>query len=375
MNAPCVLWGPSGKGEPMTTKVRWLRDLLAVVGLSALGPAVVLSGIDGSPLRTALVAPLVVFLPGYALVAALYPERYRERDGATAAGTRPVSLPSATDPGLPPAARVALSAAASVALVPGVAFFFNFVAPTIRVVPVLVALVGLTFVFAALAMIRRHRVAPENRFSAPSVRGLAAGAGRFVRTHERSYAGSSAFRATSRRDLLLNLAVIAGVLVFAGSVGFAFVSVGGADAADSTAFTEFYLTTRTDGGEYVARDYPRAFGDGADPVYVTIANREGETRTYTVVVELQRVDRTPSGTAVVEERRLDQFGRRVAAGETVRIEHRPATTRTGPDLRVRYLLYVGDPPAEPSADNAYRYVQLWLPGGDRDQDRAPGGTA
>lgn len=356
----------------MATHARWLGDLLAVVALSALAVAVVLSGVGGSILRTALVAPLVVVLPGYALVASLYPERYRPREGASAAAeSRIVAPPTATGPGLPPAARLALSVAASVALVPAVAFAFNFLSPTIRVVPVMMALVGLTFAFAAVAMIRRHGVDAEDRFSTPPLRELAGGVGRYVRTKRPNYSASSAYRATSRRDVLLNLAVVAGVLVFVGSVGFAFASVSlGADAG-SQEFTEFYLTTRTSDGEYVARDYPRQFGSGADPVYVTIANREGAPRTYAVVVELQRVERTPDGATVVEETRLDGFSRQVAADETVRVAHRPATTRTGPDLRVRYLLYVGEPPADPDADSAYRSVQLWLSG----DARVPGGAA
>ncbi|MFB6165585.1 MAG: DUF1616 domain-containing protein [Haloarculaceae archaeon] len=357
----------------MATHARWLRDLLAVVALSVLSGVVVLSGLDGSPLRTTLVAPLVVFLPGYALVAALYPHRYRApEDASVAAGSHAVTPPTVGGPGLPPTARLGLSVAASVALVPAVAFLLDLLSSTIRVVPVLVALVGVTFVCASVAMVRRRGVDAADRFTAPSLGAATDLLRRYFHTGRRNYAPSSAYRATSRRDVLLNLAVVAGVLVFVGSAGFAFAAVtGGADATDASTFTELYLTTRTSDGDYVARDYPRRFGPDATPVYVTITNHEGGPRNYTVVVQLQRVDRSSNGTTVVERTRLGRFGRQVGDGETVRVASHPSTTRSGPDLRVRYLLYVGDPPADPNADTADRYVQLWLSG----DSRGSGGTA
>jgi len=33
---------------------------------------------------------------------------------------------------------------------------------------------------------------------------------------------------------------------------------------------------------------------------------------------------------------------------------------TGENLRVQYLLYRGDPPAEPTQENAYRSLHLWV---------------
>ena len=58
--------------------------------------------------------------------------------------------------------------------------------------------------------------------------------------------------------------------------------------------------------------------------------------------------------AVLESARSN----RVDSGETWQTEHDLVSTMTGQELRVSYLLYVGEPPAEPTTENADQSLQL-----------------
>jgi uncharacterized membrane protein len=101
---------------------------------------------------------------------------------------------------------------------------------------------------------------------------------------------------------------------------------------------------------------------------VGIGNQEHEQVEYTVVVQLQRVEivnesgATTNGTTVrvLEERGLQRFQAELAHNETWHNQHTVTPTMTGEGLRLQYLLYRGDPPAEPSAETAYRELHLWV---------------
>jgi uncharacterized membrane protein len=78
------------------------------------------------------------------------------------------------------------------------------------------------------------------------------------------------------------------------------------------------------------------------------------------VVELQRVQVRNNSTTVLEEDRLRAWQFRVADNRTVTRNHSIAPTLTGQRLRLAYLLYRGQPPADPTVENAYREVHLWV---------------
>jgi uncharacterized membrane protein len=89
---------------------------------------------------------------------------------------------------------------------------------------------------------------------------------------------------------------------------------------------------------------------------------------YTVVVELQRVtivnetDSTTNATTVrvLDERELRRFEVSLAHNETWHNQHTVTPTMTGDRLRLQYLLYRGEPPADPSGETAYRELHLWV---------------
>jgi uncharacterized membrane protein len=146
------------------------------------------------------------------------------------------------------------------------------------------------------------------------------------------------------------------VLLALGSVGYA---VGVPRQAGT--FSEFYLLTEDENGDFVAADYPTEFVAGESrQLIVGVGNYEYETVTYTVVSELQRVRVENDTTRVLEAESLERFSSTVPHNETWHYRHRITPTMTGDRLRLTYLLYRSNPPATPTADNAYREVHLWV---------------
>ncbi|WP_144905686.1 DUF1616 domain-containing protein [Halobellus captivus] len=333
-------------------KSRWTTDLLVVLLSTVLATVSVLIDNTGSQLRTVLVLPFVIFLPGYALVSALFPEERRpdSSDNTT------VSAPKAGNTSISLAARIGLSVAASIGLLPGVVLALQFVFGEIRVVPSFIVLAVFTAVLTPVALFRRYQLPESERFGVPSVAALVGAVGASFRIRKRSLSRTPTFEPSSRRGLLLNVALAVSIVAFAGSVAAMYAA-----PTQDEQFTELYLLTESGDGEFVASDYPRNFDGGQSrPVYVGIANHEGASQSYTTVVKLQEVDQTTDGTEVTRETELDRFSRTVEAGETDRIRHDLQPSFGGSRLRVQYLLYRGDAPEDPSAETAYRSTQLWI---------------
>jgi uncharacterized membrane protein len=354
----------NGTTDPKLLLPRSLRelpaDLAAVAGVVCATNLVVFAPlVSETPLRVLFGLAFVLVCPGYALVAALFPEA----GGATGSreGPDPRAGTDATEPradgavtadrtarrnvsGIDGIERVALSIGLSVAIVPLAGLVLNFTPLGIRLVPIVLVLSVLTLGLVALAARRRWRLPPGERFRVP-YREWAANA------------RSELLRPATRADAALNVLLVVSLLLATTSVGYAlFVP------SDGEQFTEFYLLTENDSGGLVAADYPQNFTQGeGKPLVVGISNNEGESIEYTTVVVLQRVERGPNNTTtVVEERELRRFSARVGPNETWRQSHTLTPTMSGDRLRVAYLLYRGSAPEDPSVENAYRELHLWV---------------
>ncbi|WP_248897150.1 DUF1616 domain-containing protein [Haloplanus halobius] len=317
------------------------QDLQLVAGYLVIATAVVaLPVVRTTLLRPALALPLVLFVPGYLFVAALFPE----------VGTAPDDTgDDAAERGIDGIERVALAFGTSIAIVPLLGLILNFTPFGIRLGPVMAALLLFCLVALAVAARRRQSVPAAQRFTV-DVRGAIAAGWTDLTTAE------------SRRDGALNVLLVCSVLLAAGSVGYA-VAV----PKQGEAFSELYLLTESEGGELVADDYPTDLTRGQPAsLVVGIGNHEHEATEYTVVVALQRalvVNETGSNETTVqvqEQRELRRFDARVADNETWHRQHTIEPPMTGERLRLVYLLYRGPPPAAPSTENAYREVHLWV---------------
>ncbi|PSP73858.1 hypothetical protein BRC86_07900 [Halobacteriales archaeon QS_3_64_16] len=368
----------NGATDPRLLLPRSLRelpvDLAAVAGVVLVTNLVVFAPlISETPLRVLFGLAFVLVCPGYALVAALFPEAggapgsFEEtdpndrtdaaettseaasttvtaEDESEASGAATADQTGRTAGGIDGIERVALSIGLSVAVVPLVGLVLNFTPLGIRLVPIVLVLSALTLGTAALAARRRWALSPEERFTIPY---------REWTTNARS----ELFRPATRADAALNVLLVVSLLLATTSVGYAlFVP------SEGEGFTEFYLLTENDSGGLVATDYPRNFTQGeGKPLVVGIENNEGESVEYTAVVTLQRVERGSNNTTrVIEERELRRFGTQVAPNETWRRPHTLTPTMRGDRLRVAYLLYRGSVPEDPGAENAYRELHLWV---------------
>lgn len=327
---------------------RWTLDVLVVVALTLLADLVVLVlGVEWAPVRVAVLLPVVLFVPGYVFLGVLYPR-------TAADGSRPGSRGSGRsgDRGIDGVERTGLSIAASLAILPLIAFALNFTPAGIRTEPVLLALSWFTVVFAFLTLVRRLGTDAEHRFRVPPLSSVGGAAGRYLRVGRGSLAGRRPFEAVTPSHRLYNLLLAASVLVLVGSVAIAAVAPSPAEEP----FTEYYLVTGNESGGYTSSGMPRELSVGEETTYsVAVENHEGEPTTYTTVAVLQEVDGSGQ---VVERREVGRAEVEVGPGETRVTDVAVTPNRGGEDLRLVFLLYADEVPAEPTADNAYLRTRL-----------------
>jgi uncharacterized membrane protein len=119
-------------------------DLALVILLTILGILfVVIPPLNETPIRIILGLPLVLFLPGYALIATLFPWK-NDLDGIE---------------------RVALSFGLSIAITPLLGLALNYTPFGIRLVPILIVLSVFTISMAICAWIRRGKIPERYRFA------------------------------------------------------------------------------------------------------------------------------------------------------------------------------------------------------------------
>lgn len=326
-------------------------DLVAVIGMVLLTDlAVILPVIRETPIRVLLGLPFVIFVPGYAFIAALFPEQ----------GASPVddeAEESERGRGIDGIERVALSFGLSIAIVPLLGLVLNFTPWGIRLRPILLTVSGFTLLSTWVAARRRQALPEEERFRVPYRSWLAAGR-------------AELFEPESRTDAALNVLLALSVILAVASVGYA-VAV----PKQGEAFTELYLLTRDDGGDLVADGYPTEMVRGEPSSLVLgIGNHEHREVDYTVVSLLQEVEITgnlspsvndTSGNSTLDvtvhdERELQRYSVSLAHNRTWIRDHEVSPPITGERLRLLYLLYNDTVPPEPSVENAYREVHLWV---------------
>jgi len=315
-------------------------DLTAVLGLVALTCIAILTpGLKDTPLRILVGLPFVLFTPGYAFIGALFPEASDPSETTFEIETSGFRSQSGID-GIE---RVALSFGTSIAIVPLLGLILNFTPWGIRLLPVLLTVSGFTVVATAIAAIRRWELPREDRFQVPYTSWL-------------DSARTELFEPNTRTDTALNVLLVASVLLAAASVTYA-VAV----PKQGEAFTEFYVLTENETGDLVADDYPTEFTVGeSKPLHVGIGNHEHRQLDYTVVVELQEVTVRNNTTQMHAEQELQRFGAAVDANRTWQQQLNVTPTMEGQRLRLAFLLYQDTPPAEPTVDNAYRELHLWV---------------
>jgi len=310
---------------------------LVVVSVVALLTVTVLSETGFGPtwVRLLVGLPLVLVLPGYALVSALFPGR--PKDSTAVAGRGP-----AYSPGTPE--RLALSFVCSLALLPLLAVGHGIVGVPFETATVLGTLTVVVVGLSAVSVVRRHSLSAAQRYDPPS---LVATGGRLT----------AWFRAGETRDTVLSAVLGVAVVLAVGTLAFGLIA-----PTQGQSYTSISLVTEGDGGEFVAANYPTNFTAGeARPLTVQVENHYQSAGNYTTVVELQRVEgHGTESVDVVERERLDSVSAAIPANESWRQTHTVQPTMTGQDLRLIYYVYRGEAPATADAERAEATVHLWV---------------
>lgn len=292
--------------------------------------------INSSPFVIPLIIPFSLFLPGYVLIVALFPER-----GLVSRTDAPAGEDPASDRRLDGIARVTLSVALSAVIVPLIGMGLVLAGVGLKLYPIALSITAVIVGGAAIAARRRGAVSPDRRFRVPFTVWLAVGQSRLEMSGNRT-------------NLAINMILVLSLILAAASGAYA---VMGGDT--SNGYSEFYLLGENESGEHVAEGYPSKFQIGqSKPLTVAINNHEQRDVNYTVVVLLQRVDVRNGSVDVRTQTHLDRVSVTVEEGQrsVKRLQITPQSTGN----RLQLLLYRGDAPDEQNAGNAYRSTHLWI---------------
>ena len=238
-----------GKIEPVKDEKKKIKDNkgfyawdLVLIGfftvLSVL--FILLPVLSGTVPRTVLGLFLVLFLPGYALIAALFPKQ-GDLDGVE---------------------RLALSFGLSIAVTPLIGLALNYTSYGIRLDPILLSLSSLTILLVAVAYLRRRLTASESRFLVDF--------GGFFKSVGGSFSGES------RTGKVLSVILILSILVAVSATVYVVV-----EPKVGESFTEFYIL----GPNGMASDYPTNLTSGENgSLLIGIVNHENKKASYHLVV-------------------------------------------------------------------------------------------
>ncbi|MFO7834090.1 MAG: DUF1616 domain-containing protein [Halohasta sp.] len=323
--------------EKRSIRYHWSTDLAVAVGLViALILAVFAPGLRETPLRIPLGLAVAFVVPGYVLLAALYPERSRTDEPTdTTAVDDDDSLSAIT-----PTERYLLAVATSIVLVPLVGFVLDRTSVGVRLAPFVLSVSAVTVVLASIAAVRRRRRPADVRFRPRRP-------GWFADLRSKWLA------ADGYQNRTLTVLLVLSVVFFAASAGYA--------AAGPTTADGYSELTLVDGdGERIVGDgaSERLSSASAPTVGVSVSNHEGRDLTYTVVVVEETVSGDGDDRTVTDRAERDRFELAVDDGET-RVREYSVRPDVDDESRLNWLLYTEEPPADPSPENAAYDVHLW----------------
>lgn len=254
--------------------------------------------LEGTFLRTALAIPAVLFIPGYVLIAALFP---RNDDMGTVE-------------------RIALSFGTSIAVVPLLGLLLNFTS-RIELDPIIITLCLYTIILVSVAAYRRMKLPEDMRFSIP-VRGIYESVNTKIKTPR------------SRKDMILSLTLIFIIAFAAGMVLFVILT-----PKTGERFTEFYILGPSGKAENYSADLK--YNSPATSL-VGVVNHEYSLVNYTVQVALN-------------EKVLTFTRFMLTSNETWEKNITFIPDKEGNGMRLKFWLFKEDNFTAP-----YRELQLWV---------------
>jgi len=273
-------------------------DIILIVALTLLTVAFVLiPPLNKTFVRTILGILLVLFIPGYSLIAALFP-KWGDLDGIE---------------------RAALSFGLSIAVTPLIGLALNYTPWGIRLDPILISLTIFTMAMCLIAYLRRRRLPEEEKFFVPF--------GGFVRGIKESFKGES------RTEKILSIILIISIILAISTTVYIIVK-----PKQGEKFTEFYIL----GPDGKASNYPTNLTNGnVGRVIIGVVNHEYATTNYKLLVK-------------VGNRTLKNDTFTLKNGEKKEIPFNFTAGNNG-QKKMQFLLY-----KLPDQEKAYRSLHLWL---------------
>jgi len=280
-------------------------DLLLVAGLVLLTDIFVLIPVvSGSFIRTALSLPIVLFLPGYALIAALFPAK-SDLDGIE---------------------RVALSFGLSIAVVPLIGLGLNYTPWGIRLLPILISLSMFTLLMCGLAYLRRAKLPETEAFEVP------------FRETSLSLKAEILEKQESELDKALTVFLIFSIILSVATLVYVILT-----PKEGEHFTKFYIL----GPEGKADNYPTKYVLGEnETVIVGIVNHEYRPVNYTMELRLDNK-------SLPLPENLQQIT--LAHNETLEEPLQLVPPFEGRNMKLEFLLF-----NETDKNTPYRDLHLWI---------------
>jgi uncharacterized membrane protein len=316
---------PANRNIPAFSRQGFATDLILVVIWLAAGIiAVYLPLLHASPLRVILVLPIVLFIPGYCLIAALFP-----KEGE-------IELIE----------RIAFSFGLSIAIIPLVGFLLNFTPWGIRLDPIVISLTLLTLVMILCAYYRRAILSPEKRFTFP----FSESAGS-VRKQLFPPGNSSVNNLLSAVLILVFLiAILTTLYVFT-------------VPKEGEPYTEFFIL----GENQNATQYPDQINVSQNyPMFIGVKNHEKRNITYSIETWLVHTEfnNVTNTTSIMEMDPNDRLFITLPRDGTVIIPYNLSVSKPGYN-RLEFLLFNENVPGfevtgKDRINASYRNLHLWV---------------
>ncbi|MGE5403256.1 MAG: DUF1616 domain-containing protein [Candidatus Doudnabacteria bacterium] len=280
-------------------------DLWIVIGYTLVVVATIyLPVVNETIIRSALGLGLILFIPGYSLIAALFPDN-RDIDWIE---------------------RLGLSFGLSIGVSSLVGMALNFTPWSIRLDPIVICLSLFTIVCAVVANKRRHELRPEDRFNKDL--------GKVWENVKTKMFPDGEDRLDKALTIMLVLAIITTIATFAYVV---------MSPRQGELFTELYVL----GPDGQASNYPQNYNLGdAKPVIAGVINHEGRSTSYDLMVVLN--NSTTASQLYFEQFMLDDNRTWEKS-----IEIKP--DRIGNNMKLEFLLF-----KDGNTAAAYLDTHIWI---------------
>lgn len=274
------------------------KDLLLILLTTILTFVFVLTPkLNDTIVRTILGLLLILFVPGYSLIAALFPKKEDLGD----------------------IERIGLSFGLSIAITPLIGLILNYTPWGIRLTPILISLIAFTLIMLLIAFIRRRRT-PEGEKFYVNFGGFAS-----------SIKGQ--FEGKSRTSKVLSIILIITILLAISTTVYIILK-----PKQGESFTEFYIL----GPNGKASGYPTNLTVGQNgTVIIGLVNHEYQTANYEVVVR-------SNGTV------MSQQNITLTNGNQTQIPYSFTASSAG-YKNIEFLLY-----KLPDTTNVYRSLHLFV---------------